>query len=78
MTDLCDTEQVPLLEQGGVEAFLRREVLLHAPDAWFDESSVKIILASIEQLAVFPVQPGFGVVPWFSRAAGVRPLCPMA
>ncbi|KUL01427.1 MAG: Type I restriction-modification system specificity subunit, partial [Methanomicrobiales archaeon 53_19] len=25
-----------------IEAFLCREVLPHAPDAWFDESSVKI------------------------------------
>ena len=29
-TNLRDTEQVPLLEEGGVEAFLRREVLPHA------------------------------------------------
>jgi len=41
-TDLRDTEQVPLLDEGGIEAFLRREVLPYAPDAWFDESSVKI------------------------------------
>ena len=34
--DLRDTEQVPLLEEGGIEAFLRREVLPHAPDAWYD------------------------------------------
>ncbi len=32
-TDLRDTEQVPLLKEGGVEAFLRREVLPYAPDA---------------------------------------------
>ena len=25
--DLRDTEQVPLLEEGGIEAFIRREVL---------------------------------------------------
>ena len=30
-TDLRDTEQVPLLHEGGVEAFLRREVLPYAP-----------------------------------------------
>lgn len=41
-SDLRDTEQIPLLEEGGIEAFLRREVLPYAPDAWFDESSVKI------------------------------------
>ena len=40
--DLRDTEQVPLLEEGGIEAFLRREVLPHAPDAWYVPDSVKI------------------------------------
>ena len=40
-TDLRDTEQVPLLEEGGIEAFLGREVLPHAPDAWYVASSVK-------------------------------------
>jgi type I restriction enzyme M protein len=39
--DLRDTEQVPLLEDGGIEAFLQREVLPHAPDAWYVEDSVK-------------------------------------
>jgi type I restriction enzyme M protein len=39
--DLRDTEQVPLLEDGGIEAFLRREVLPHAPGAWYDPESVK-------------------------------------
>jgi type I restriction enzyme M protein len=32
--DLRDTEQVPLVEEGGVEGFMRREVLPYAPDAW--------------------------------------------
>ncbi len=41
-SDLRDTEQVPLLEEGGIEAFLRREVLPYATDAWFDPASVKI------------------------------------
>lgn len=41
-TDLRDTEQVPLLEEGGVEAFIRREVLPYAPDAWVDESKTQI------------------------------------
>lgn len=41
-SDLRDTEQVPLLEEGGIEAFIRREVLPHAADVWFDESSVKV------------------------------------
>jgi len=40
-THLRDTEQVPLLEEGGIEAFIRREVLPYAPDAWFLENSVK-------------------------------------
>ena len=41
-SDLRDTEQVPLLEEGGVEAFLRREVLPYAPDVWYVLSSVRI------------------------------------
>lgn len=40
--DLRDTEQVPLLEEGGVDAFVKREVLPYAPDAWVDEASAKI------------------------------------
>jgi type I restriction enzyme M protein len=39
--DLRDTEQVPLLEEGGIEAFLPREVLPHAPDTWYVPDSVK-------------------------------------
>ncbi|MBI4728006.1 MAG: SAM-dependent DNA methyltransferase [Acidobacteria bacterium] len=39
--DLRDTEQVPLLEEGGIEAFLRREVLPNAADAWYVPDSVK-------------------------------------
>lgn len=41
-SDLRDTEQVPLLEEGGIEAFFRREVLPHVADAWIDESATKI------------------------------------
>jgi type I restriction enzyme M protein len=41
-TELRDTEQVPLLEEGGIEAFFRREVLPHAPDAWIDPDATKI------------------------------------
>ena len=41
-TDLRDTEQIPLLEEGGIEAFFEREVLPHVPDAWIDSSSTKI------------------------------------
>jgi type I restriction enzyme M protein len=40
-TELRDTEQVPLLEEGGIEAFIQREVLPYAVDAWIDESSIK-------------------------------------
>jgi type I restriction enzyme M protein len=41
-SDLRDTEQVPLLEDGGIEAFLRREVLPYTPDAWLKEGATKI------------------------------------
>ncbi len=41
-SDLRDTEQVPLLEPGGIESFIRREVLPYTPDAWIDESATKI------------------------------------
>ncbi len=39
--DLRDTEQVPLTEEGGIEAFLKREVLPHASDAWYVPGGVK-------------------------------------
>ena len=39
---LRDTEQVPLLEEGGIEVFMRREVLPYAPDAWYVPGSVKV------------------------------------
>ena len=41
-SDLRDTEQIPLQEDGGIEAFLRREVLPYAPDAWYQPDNVKI------------------------------------
>ena len=41
-TDLRDFEQIPLLEEGGIEAFITREVLPHATDAWFDAESAKV------------------------------------
>ena len=41
-TDLRDTEQIPLQEPGGIEAFLKREVLPYAADAWYQPDSVKI------------------------------------
>ena len=40
--ELRDTEQVPFLEEGGIEAFIRREVLPYTPDAWVKEGSTKI------------------------------------
>jgi type I restriction enzyme M protein len=40
--DLRDTEQVPLLEDGAIESFLKREVLPYAPDAWYVPDSTKI------------------------------------
>ena len=39
---LRDTEQIPLLEEGGIEAFIQREVLPYAPDAWYVPESVKV------------------------------------
>ena len=41
-TDLRDTEQVPLLEEGGIAAFFRREVLPYVPDAWIDAEATRI------------------------------------
>lgn len=38
---LRDYEQIPLLEEGGIEAFFRREVLPYVPDAWIDASATK-------------------------------------
>jgi len=41
-TALRDTEQVPLLEEGGIETFFQREVLPHVPDAWIDPAKTQI------------------------------------
>ena len=41
-SDLRDTEQVPLTEEGGIEAFIKREVFPHVPDAWVDLEEKKI------------------------------------
>ncbi|MEN6375073.1 MAG: class I SAM-dependent DNA methyltransferase [Smithella sp.] len=41
-SELRDTEQVPLLEEGGIEAFIRREVLPYTPDVWIKEEATKI------------------------------------
>ena len=41
-SNLRDTEQIPLQEEGGIEAFLQREVLPYASDAWYQADSVKV------------------------------------
>ena len=41
-SELRDFEQIPLLEVGGIEAFIRREVLPYTPDAWLVEADTKI------------------------------------
>jgi type I restriction enzyme M protein len=41
-SELRDTEQVPLLEDGGIEAFIQREVLPYTPDAWIKDDATKI------------------------------------
>jgi type I restriction enzyme M protein len=41
-TDLRDSEQIPLLEEGGIEAFIRREVLPYTPDAWINPEATKV------------------------------------
>ena len=40
--ELRDTEHVSLLNDGGIDGFLHREVLPYAPDAWYNPGSVKI------------------------------------
>ena len=40
--ELRDTEQVPLLEDGGIVAFIRREVLPYTSDAWIKDDATKI------------------------------------
>ena len=41
-TELRDFEEVPLLEKGGIDEFLRREVLPFVADAWRDERRTTI------------------------------------
>jgi len=40
--DLTDTEQIPLDYPGGIDAFIKTEVLPYANDAWVDESKTQI------------------------------------
>jgi len=41
-SELRDTEQVPLKEPGGIDAFFEREVLPHVPDAWIATDKTQI------------------------------------
>ncbi len=41
-TDLRDTETVPFTYEGGIQAFMEKEVLPYYPDAWVDESKTLI------------------------------------
>ena len=40
--ELRDTEQIPLLHEGGIDAFLEKEVLPYAADAWYLPGQAKI------------------------------------
>lgn len=40
--ELRDIEQIPLLEEGGIESFIRREVWPYVPDAWVDNTKTQI------------------------------------
>lgn len=40
--DLSDTEQIPLLYEGGIEEYFRNEVLPYAPDTWIEEDKTKV------------------------------------
>lgn len=39
--DLSDTEQVPLLFDGGIDEYFKQEVLPYAPDTWVDYDKTK-------------------------------------
>ena len=41
-SELRDTENIPLLESGGIEAFFEREVLPHVPDAWIQRDKTEV------------------------------------
>ena len=40
--DLRDTENIPFTYDGGIDAFMKNEVLTYAPDAWVDEKKTQI------------------------------------
>ena len=39
---LRNTEKIPMMGDGGIDAFLRREILPYAPDAWYDPQRVRL------------------------------------
>lgn len=41
-SDLRDTELIPFTYEGGIEDFMKNEVLSYAPDAWIDEKKTQI------------------------------------
>ncbi len=41
-TELRDTEIVPFLYEGGIDAFMEQEVLKYAPDAWVDTKKTTV------------------------------------
>ena len=41
-TALRDTEIVPFLYEGGIDAFMKNEVLTYAPDAWVDDAKTTV------------------------------------
>lgn len=41
-SDLRDSELVPFTYEGGIDAFMKNEVLTYAPDAWVDEKKTQI------------------------------------
>lgn len=41
-SDLRDTELIPFTYEGGIEGFMKNEVLSYAPDAWIDKKKTQI------------------------------------
>lgn len=41
-SNLRDTEQIPLLHEGGIEQFFKQEVLTFVSDAWIDKSKTQV------------------------------------
>lgn len=39
---LRDTENVPFTYEGGIDAYVKAEILPHVPDAWIDEKKTKV------------------------------------